>query len=182
MPKSQNTTPIIDINALAERMQLSPERTKQAGERFFASLSSKEASLSEALIATSRTTKVKPKQLVAMLNHLAEDFAQPLPVASASITERISNAADDAREKAKETVEHISKGVSSIDIGAMRKEGADKVAELRERAANIDTAELTDQAKELGDKAMDGARDLAGKVSRSIASVMPNRAPDEAKK
>ncbi|MEO0464843.1 MAG: hypothetical protein AAF127_17105 [Pseudomonadota bacterium] len=182
MPKSSDVNPIINIHALAERMELSPEKAKQIGETFFASLAGRKTSLSDALLAASRSAKVKPKQLTEMLGLIAEDFERPLPEVSASISDRLSNAADDVREKAHETIERISKGVSSVDIGAMRREGADKVAELRERAANIDTAELADQAKELGDKAMDGARDLAGKVSRSISSVMPKGATGEAKK
>ena len=182
MPKLSETKPIIDIHALAKCLDLPPEKAKQLGETFFASLAGRKASLSDALLAASRSAKVKPKQLTEMLGLIAEDFARPLPEAPASISERLSSAADDARERANETIERISKGVSSVDIGALRKEGADKVAELRERAANIDTGELTDQAKELGDKAIDGARDFAGKVSRSISSVMPKGEPTEAKK
>ncbi|GMN14976.1 hypothetical protein MTsPCn7_27570 [Altererythrobacter sp. MTPC7] len=182
MPKSSEAKPIIDIQAVAERLQLSPEKAKQLGETFFAGLAGRKGSLSDALLAASRAAKVKPKQLTELLSAMADDFARPLPEAPASIGKRLSNAADEAREKASETVDRISKGVSSIDVAALRKEGSDKVAELRERAANIDTADLSDQAKELGDKATDGARDLAGKLSRSIASVMPKGVTGEAKK
>ena len=182
MPESSEPKPIINIHALASRMDMSPEKARQVGETFFASLAGRKASFSDALLAASRSAKVKPKRLTEMLGFMAEDFALPLPQTPASISERISSAAEDARDKATETIERISKGVSSVDFDAMRKEGSDKVAELRERAANIDTGELAGQAKELGDKAMDGARDLAGKVSRSISSVIPKGATGEPKK
>lgn len=182
MPKSPDPKPIIDFHALAERMELSPEKAKRLGETFFSSLTDRRASLSTALIEASRSAKVKPRQLTQLLSVMAEDFGRPVPKAGTSLSERLSGAAGDAREKASETVERIGKGIASVDIGALRREGADKVAELRERAANVDTTDLTDQAKELGDKAIEGARDLAGKFGKSIAAAIPKAATTPAEK
>lgn len=173
MSKSVPSSEIINIHALAELMGSEPEDVKRAGQQFFTRLSSRDGGLSDAMIAASRGSKVKPKQMKSMLDLFAEDFKKPLPEQPKSLSERLTNAVEDVRDKASETVERITSGVASIDVAALRQEGADKVAELRERAAAVEASDLADQAKEMGDKAITGARDLASKVGKSIASVMP---------
>ena len=99
-----------------------------------------------------------------------------------TLSPRKAKAAVEARQKASEIADRLAKGMTSIDIASLRKEGSDKVTKLRERAATIDTAELKGDAKELGDKALDGARDFAGKLTRSIISAIPKSVIDETKK
>ncbi|QUL38361.1 hypothetical protein [Erythrobacter sp. JK5] len=163
MPK-----PIIDVHALAERMAITPEEAQRLGERFFTSLAKAESSLGEALIAASRNSRVRPKQVKGMLDLFAADFRAPLPPETESLGERVSDLASDARDRLTGMKDRVATGIAAIDVAALREEGGEKVARLRQRAAEIDVAEIGDQARELGARAVDGARDLAGQVRNKV--------------
>ncbi|MEO1220622.1 MAG: hypothetical protein AAFY42_04625, partial [Pseudomonadota bacterium] len=64
--------------------------------------------------------------------------------------------------------DRVTSGVASIDVEALKEGGAEKVAEMRDRAAEFDGGEVADRAKELGHRAASGVKDLVGRVRNRL--------------
>ena len=170
---------IINVRALAQQMGTDPEETRVVAERFFASLAGAEGDLSEALIAASHGSQVKPKQVKSILDHLASDLCHPLPDTAETLSERVADLAGGARSHLSTLADRVTTGVASIDVAELRKDGAQKLAELRDRAAEIDAADIGQQIKGYGEKALEGARDLAEKIRPNAERADVPKLPQE---
>lgn len=155
---------IIDIRFLAEQLDLSPEETQMICRRLFRKIADCQGALGQEVRAVAEGSNVDPATARVVAELLARDMRKPIPPARESLGMRASELADDAREKMNELRDRVSESISSIDMGSMREDGAEKIAELRERAANVDVSEIADQAKEFGNKASTGMQGMVDRV------------------
>lgn len=155
---------IIDIRLLAEQLDLSPEETQMICRRLFWKIAEAQGAFGQEVRAVAEGSNIDESTARVLAELLARDMRKPIPPAKETLAMRASEVAENAREKMGELKDRVSKGVSSIDVGSLREDGAVKVAELRERAANVDVGEIADQAKELGGKATSEMQGLVERV------------------
>lgn len=155
---------IIDIRLLAEQLDLSPEDTQVICRRLFWKIAESNGALGQEVRAVAEGSNIDGSTARVLAELLARDMRKPIPPAKETLAMRASEVAEDAREKMGELKDRVSKGVASIDVESLREESAEKVAALRERAANVDVSDIADQAKELGSKASSGMQGLVERV------------------
>lgn len=163
MIERANTRPIIDIRLLASQLDLDPEHTQIICRRLFWAIAEGQGPFAQELKAVVQGTGSAPSTARALAELLARDMRAPIPPAKESLGMRASEFPEDAREKVSELKGRVTSSVASIDVGSLREDGAKKVVQLRNRAADVDVSEVTDQAKALGHKAASGVKDLVGR-------------------
>lgn len=173
MTDRNENRPIIDIRFLAEQLDLDPEETQILCRRLFRKIADAQGAFGQEVRAVAEGTSIDASTARVLAELLARDMRKPIPPARETLAMRANEIADNAREKVSDLTDRVSQGVASIDVGSLREDGALKVAQLRERAAEVDLSEATDQAKEFGHKAASGVKGLVGRVRNRFKTGEP---------